>query len=91
MAGGRRNGAKPPFDVAQDRWQAAGDGWWRVWDTDVAERYMPRGARTGCFDPVADICGVNVSLIDTTRTYLQIFFSSSARMLKIGLNRARQI
>lgn len=76
MAGRGRKGAKPPFDVAQDNWPVVGDGCWRLWDRDVAERYAASG-RTGCFDPAADICEVNVSLIDTTRTSERnIFFAA---------------
>jgi hypothetical protein len=43
---------------------------------DVAERYAASG-REGCFESAADICGVNVSLIDTTRTFRRnIFFAA---------------
>ena len=90
MAGGRRKGAKPPFDVAQDRWQAVGDRCWRVWDRDVAERYAASG-RTGCFDPAAENCGVNVSLIDTTRTCERKIFFAADILLKIALTSARRI
>jgi len=76
MAGGRQEGAKSPFDVAQGGWPVVGDGWWRLWERDVAERYAASG-REDCFDTAADNCGVNVSLIDTTRTFRRnIFFAA---------------